>query len=135
MNIRILSACSLAAALSVSALSPLSASVVDARPILQTAPFYSHELRAQGTEGDVVVHFTISEKGDVVDPVVASTTNQLLDASTLRAVRNWKFAPAMKDGVAVSVKASQTVAFRIPELHDDDTTTRVIVMKKHAVQE
>jgi TonB family protein len=134
MNIRILSACSLAAALSVSALSPLSAAVIDARPILQTAPNYSHELRATGTEGEVVVNFTISEKGDVINPVVVSTTNQLLDKSTLKAVRTWKFAPAMKDGVAVSEKASQTVAYRIPELHDD-VTTRVIVMNQRAVRE
>jgi TonB family protein len=134
MNIRSLSACSLAAALSVSALSPLSAAVIDARPIVQVAPAYSHELRASGVEGEVVVKFTISAKGDVLNPVVASTTNRELDGTTIRAVRQWKFAPAMKDGVAVSQSAVQTVAFRIPELHDT-SSTRVVVMSNPAARE
>jgi len=134
MNIRNLSAYSLAAALSVSALSPLSAEVVNARPIAQTAPSYSHDLRAGGVEGEVVVKFTISASGDVLNPVVASTTNRQLDASTIRAVSQWKFAPAMKDGVAVSQSAVQKVAFTIPELHDT-STTRVVVMNKPATRE
>ncbi|HZZ18066.1 MAG TPA: energy transducer TonB [Opitutaceae bacterium] len=132
MNIRILSALSLAAALSTAAAS--HAAVVDARPILQTAPCYSHELRSEGAEGQVVVKFTISEKGDVVNPVVASTTNRVLDAATVKAVRNWKFAPAMKDGVPVSVSAVQTVAYTIPELHDD-AATRVTVMNRSSAKE
>jgi TonB family protein len=134
MNIRTLSACSLAAALSMSAYSPLSAAIVGAKPVLQTAPNYSHELRAEQAEGEVVVNFTVSEKGDVIDPVVAKTTNRLLDDATVKAIRNWKFAPAMKDGVAVSVKASQTVAYTIPNLHDD-ATTRVVVMNRSAARE
>ena len=130
MNIRTLSACSLAAALSVSALSPLCAAVVDARPVNQIAPVYSHELRSEGKEGQVVVNFTISEKGDVINPVVASTTNAQFDSATLKAVRQWKFAPAMKDGGAVSVRASQTVAFTLPFEHED-AKARVVVMSKH----
>lgn len=134
MNIRILSACSLAAALSVSAISPLSAAVVEARPISQAAPTYSRELRALGTEGEVVVKFTISEKGDVVNPVVASTTNRLLDKATIDAVRSWKFVPTMKDGVAVSTQAIQAFAFTIPDLHDD-AANRVVVLNRHAARD
>jgi TonB family protein len=134
MNIRSLSAYSIAAALSVTALNPLSAAVVDARPLAQAAPVYSHDLRASGVEGEVVVNFTISASGDVIDPVVAKTSNRVLDASTIRAVRNWKFAPAMKDGVAVSQKAVQTFAFTIPELHDN-SSTRILVMNKSAARE
>ena len=117
MNTRLLSACSLAAALSVSASNSLSAAVQDAKPLSLVVPAYSHDLRADGVEGEVVVSFTITPSGNVLNPVVVSSTNRLLDSPTLAAVRKWKFAPAMKDGVAVSVRAVQPVAFRIPELH------------------
>jgi Gram-negative bacterial TonB protein C-terminal len=58
--------------------------------------------------------------------VVVSTTARALDHSTLAAVRKWKFTPAMKDGVAVSINAVQPVAFKIPELHSD-SSTRLLV--------
>jgi protein TonB len=134
MKMRTLSVCSLAAALSLSALTPLSAAVVDAKPVYQTAPVYARALQIHGAEGQVVVNFTISEKGDVLNPVVAATTNRELDAATIKAVRNWKFAPATNDGVPVRVKAQQTVAYTIPELHDD-VATRVVVMNRSTAKE
>jgi TonB family protein len=114
-----MSAFSLAAALSVSALNPLSAAVVEAKPIAQAAPTYSPALRAACVEGNVVVSFTITAKGDVVNATVISSTDEHLNGAALEAVRTWKFEPAMKDGVAVKVKAIQPVAFVIPELHSD----------------
>jgi TonB family protein len=115
MNIRLISACSLAAALSVSA----SAAVQNAKPISQVAPAYSFDLRSQGVEGEVVVGFVITKTGEVANPVVVSSTDHLLDRLALEAVGKWKFAPAMDNGVAVSVRAVQPVAFAIPELHPD----------------
>jgi TonB family protein len=119
MNIRIMSAFSLAAALSVSGLTPLSAAIVEAKPVAQAAPAYSPALRAACVEGNVVVSFTITAKGDVVNATVVSSTDEHLNTAALEAVRKWKFAPAMKDGVAVKVRAIQPVAFVIPELHSD----------------
>lgn len=130
MNIRLMSACSLAAALSVSALNPLSAAVQNAKPICQIAPTYSHDLRASGVEGEVVVGFTITATGDVVNPVVVSSTDRLLENPTLAAIRKWKFTPAMKDGVAVSVKAVQPVSFIILELHPA-AARRLISLSAH----
>ncbi len=132
MNIRLMSACSLAAALSVSALTPLSAAVVDATPLSQAAPSYSRDLRAACVEGKVVVSFTITAKGDVVDPVIVSSTDRHLSAAALKAVLKWKFAPAMKDGVAVKEKAIQSVAFVIPEIHSD-RTAQVLVANSRVV--
>jgi protein TonB len=126
MNIPSLSSCSIAAALTVSALAPLSAAAQNAKPILQVAPAYSLQLRESGVEGEVVVGFTISANGDVLNPVVVSSTDRALNKATLVAVRQWKFTPSMKDGVAVSVRAVQPIAFRIPELHSD-FTARIVV--------
>jgi protein TonB len=90
---------------------------------------YSHDLRASGVEGEVVVGFTITAAGEVINPVVVSSTDGHLDSPTLAAVKKWKFAPATKDGIAVSQKAVQAVAFVIPELHPD--AARLITQNAH----
>jgi TonB family protein len=130
MNSRLISSCSLAAALSVSALSPLSAAIQDATPVAQVAPAYSHELRARGVEGEVVVSFTVSATGNVIDPKVVSSTDRALEYPTLAAVRKWKFAPAMKDGVAVSEKVVQPVSFVMPDFHS--ASERLVTLKPHS---
>jgi TonB family protein len=133
MNIRLMSACSLAAALSVSALTPLSAAVLEnAKPVSQEAPAYSPSLRASCVEGNVVISFTITSKGDVINPVVVSSTDEHLNNAALDAVRKWKFAPATKDGVAVTVKALQPVAFVIPELHSSQAAKLMAANSKPA---
>jgi TonB family protein len=130
MNIRSISSCFIAAALSVSA----SAAVQNPKPISQAVPAYSLELRASQVEGEVQVGFTITASGDVVDPVVVSSTDRLLNNSTLAAVRKWKFTPAMKDGVAISVRVVQPVAFVIPELHSDFSDKLVVSKTAPAAQ-
>jgi periplasmic protein TonB len=133
MNIRLMSLCSLAAALSVSASTSMSAASQAAVPVSQVAPAYSHDLRAACIEGEVVVGFTITATGDVLNPKVVSSTDPLLDYPTIAAVRKWKFAPAMKDGVAVSVQAVQPVAFKIPELHA--VADRMITRNAHSASQ
>jgi TonB family protein len=132
MNIRLMSACSLAAALSVSALNPLSAAVLDAKPISQPAPSYSHDLRVACVEGEVVVSFTITARGDVINPEVVKSTDRALDASVLKAVRQWKFEPATQNGVAINEKALQSIAFVIPELHSASEARLIVANTRPA---
>jgi TonB family protein len=134
MNIRSLSAGVLVAALSLSALTPLSAAIQNAKPILQVVPSYSLELRKCGVEGEVVVGFTISATGEVQHPVVLSSTDRDLNRSTLTAVSKWRFAPAMDGGVAVSQKAVLPVAFKIPELHPAAASRIIVSDSKSASQ-
>jgi TonB family protein len=128
MNVRLLSVPSLAVALSVAAINPLSAAVQAPTPISQVAPAYLPVLRASCVEGEVVVSFTIKSTGDVANPMIVSSTDRLLEKPTLEAVRKWKFAPPMNGGVAVNVKARQTVEFMIPELHPD-ARSRLVTAK------
>jgi TonB family protein len=121
-----MSAYSLVAALSVFASIPLSAAVQDAKPLSQIAPAYAQDLRNSGVAGDVVVGFTISKTGEVLNPVVISSADRLLEEPTLAAVRKWKFAPAMNGDVPVAVKAVQTVAFSIAE-SPSGTASRLVV--------
>jgi TonB family protein len=128
MKIRILSILSLAAALGVSASNSLSGAVQEAKPVVQVAPVYSHDLRASGIEGDVVVGFTITASGAVANPVVVSSTDRELERPALAAVRKWKFEPAMDNGVAVSVKAVQPISFVMPDLHPE-AAARLVTLK------
>ena len=130
MNTRIISAGALAAVLGLCASNQLSAAVQPATPVSQVAPNYSRDLRVDQEEGEVVVGFTITTDGKVANPVVVSSTNRTLNKPTLDAVRKWKFAPAMNDGVAVSVNVLQPVAFTIPELHDEKTDRLVTSKSK-----
>jgi TonB family protein len=130
MNIRSISSCLIAAALSVSA----SAAVQNPKPVSQVAPAYSFDLRESGVEGEVVVAFTITAAGDVLNPVVVRSTERLLEKPTLAAVRKWKFAPATEGGVAVSVHAVQPVAFVIPELHADASARLLVSTSSPASQ-
>ena len=133
MNTRLISSCSLAAALCASALSPLSAAIQDAKPVSQIAPAYSHELRARALEGEVVVSFTVSATGNVIAPTVVSSTDRALEYPALAAVRNWKFTPAMKDGVAVSQKVVQPFAFVMPDFHP--ASERLVTLKPHSASQ
>jgi TonB family protein len=130
MKTHIVSLCSLAAALSLTASNPMSAALQDAKPVVQVAPAYAPDLRAAGVEGDVTVAFTIAENGEVHNAMVVSSSQRLLEYPALAAVRQWKFTPAMKDGVAVSQKAVQTVSFAIAEVHPD--TNRLVTLNAHA---
>jgi protein TonB len=129
-----MSACSLAAALSVSALNPMSAAVLDAKPIAQPAPSYPSELRTACLEGQVVVSFTITAQGDVINAQVVSSTDRRLEAPALEAIQKWKFAPAMRDGVAIKVKALQPIAFAMPDLHANTATRFIVSNSKPASQ-
>jgi protein TonB len=85
------------------------------RAVSQPKPEYSVFLRHADVEGRVVVSFTVTPSGDVADATVVSSTDRLLNAPTLDAVRTWKFVPATRDGLPVSTRVRQLVTFSIPD--------------------
>jgi len=132
MNIRILPACSLVAALAASALTSFAAPLQNATPVYKVAPVYSRELRLDEVEGRVVVGFTISATGAVEHAKVIRSDDHALDRATLTAIAQWKFAPAMKDGVAVSVQAVQPVTFVLSDAAAD--APRMVTSKSAPAQ-
>lgn len=132
MNIRILPACSLVAALAASALTSFGASFQGATPLYKVAPVYSRDLRADEAEGEVIVGFTISATGAVENAKVIRSADHELDRATLAAIAQWKFAPAMKDGVAVSVQAVQPVTFVLSDAAAD--APRMVTKKSAPAQ-
>lgn len=99
------------------ALTPDQATLADqpARIIAQPSPVYSHELRHERIEGKVVVAFVVTPKGDVANATILESTNREFDAPTLRAINQWKYAPAVKAGVPVKTRVNETVTFAIED--------------------
>jgi TonB family protein len=64
------------------------------------------------SEGNVVIEFTIDERGDVVRTAVIQSMGPELDEKALAAAGNWRFRPATKNGVAIASKQDYIFHFR-----------------------
>jgi TonB family protein len=65
-----------------------------------------------GVQGDVVVEVTIDEKGGVSDTRLLQSVKRDIDEKCIATLRNWRFRPAMIDGMAISSR--QDVHFHFP---------------------
>jgi TonB family protein len=64
------------------------------------------------SEGNVVIEFTIDERGEVVRTTVIQSMGPSLDEKALEAARNWHFQPATHNGVAIASKQDYIFHFR-----------------------
>jgi protein TonB len=77
-------------------------------------PYYPREALLAGVEGKVMLRVRISAEGRVVDLAVAETSGLAsFDQSALDAVRSWRFAPAKRQGLAVTHEVFVPVRFLI----------------------
>jgi len=93
----------------------------DYMPLLATAPMYPRAAADQGIEGWVLVGFTVGADGQVQEDsieIVDAEPAEVFDASSVRATREFVFAPRMVAGEAVPVPGVQYL-FRF-RLSDDD---------------
>lgn len=75
---------------------------------------YPVRAQEEGIQGKVIVNFIIDKTGKVVEPKVATSVNELLDAEALRVVMampDWK--PGKQRGQAVDVEMNIPVEFRL----------------------
>jgi TonB family protein len=90
--------------------------IVDTEPeAVQTVqPKYPPSARAFNVEGQLVVNALISENGDVLKTIIIRgiKNSQGLNEAGEKAIQQWKFKPAMKDGVPVKVWKPISIAFR-----------------------
>ncbi len=66
----------------------------------------------KGVQGDVVVEVTIDQQGNVAATRVLQSLKQEIDEKCIATLREWRFKPAMVDGVAISSR--QDVHFHFP---------------------
>lgn len=97
----------------------LSSSAIDvssetAPPIVhKTEPVYPPIAKAAHVSGKVVLKVEVSETGAVIHEKLVSGPPMLVGAAE-DAVRQWKYAPYVKDGHALPATFSVTVPFDLP---------------------
>ena len=86
-------------------------------PLFKVQPVYPRRAQERGTEGYVIVAFTITESGAIQDPYIIeskcrSVGNRdgnyndcsLFNSATIRAASKLKYRPTIRDGKAVAVE-------------------------------
>lgn len=86
--------------------------VKPALPISFAEPRISRWELPRGLQGDVVVEVTIDSQGSVVDEKLLQGLGPGIDEKVMAAVREWRFRPAMRNGVPVPSK--HDVHFHFP---------------------
>lgn len=82
-------------------------------PVETPSPRYSDAARIARVAGVVVLSATIAADGRVVDVVVESSANPLLERSAVEAVSRWRYRPATVGGHPVAVILRVTLTFRL----------------------
>ena len=79
----------------------------------KTEPAYGKESRRKRIEGTVVLWAPIGKDGVPVEIAIYRSLTRDLDAEAMKAVRKWRFTPAMKDGQPIATRVTIDVNFRL----------------------
>jgi protein TonB len=72
-------------------------------PVFKMAPEYPKGALQQEKEGKVILEFTVSASGFVVEPKVAHSTDPVFNDAALEAAKKFRYAPKFVDGKPVAV--------------------------------
>jgi protein TonB len=84
-----------------------------ARLVAAVEVAYPAEARAAEIEADVPVEIVVDKSGRVADARAVTHSGYGLDDAALRAVRNYRFSPALREGEQVAVRMRWRVSFRL----------------------
>ena len=84
------------------------------RAVFSPDPLYPEAARKEHFMGVVVLHVIVGPDGRPSDVRVARSLRSDMDENAIKAVQQWRFQPAMKDGVPVSVEVNVEVNYRLP---------------------
>ena len=82
-------------------------------PIYSPEPAYSEEARKAKFQGIVMLWVIVDEQGMVRNVQISKHLGMGLDEEAVKTVSTWRFKPAMRQGVAVPVRAQVEVSFRL----------------------
>ena len=101
-----------------------AAPVSQPRIIKEVKPTYPPDALVAGTAGTVELECVVMADGRVGDIMVIKPLDPALDEAAITALKQWQFAPAMKDGkpveTAVTIEMSFTARPRGPKLDSAD---------------
>lgn len=87
----------------------------DAKVVRQVQPGYPQLAYRRRLAGWVELRFTVGTDGRVVDTeVIRADPPRMFDREATRAVEQWLFEPAMRDGVPVQSTLSRRIEFKYP---------------------
>ena len=81
--------------------------------IYDPEPDYSEEARKAKYQGTVLLSVVVGPDGRAHDARVSRSLGMGLDEKALEKIKEWKFEPAKRDGVAVAVQVNIEVNFRL----------------------
>lgn len=84
-------------------------------PIVKVAPVYPRRALQRGIEGFVIVEFTVSTIGSVIEPVVIEAQPQgIFDQAAMDAAKKFKYKPRVVNGEPAQVSGVQNrITFKI----------------------
>jgi len=80
-----------------------AASDGDYLPIVKVAPIYPRRAQERGLSGYVIVSFTVTKLGTVVDAKVIESSNSVFDRAAVKAALKFKYKPKVVDGQPIDV--------------------------------
>ena len=89
----------------------------DVIPLVRVNPDYPPRELTRGTEGWVLVQFTITAIGTVKDAIVIDAEPKTsFDDAALKAIARWRYNPKVENGVAVERVGVQTkIVFQLED--------------------
>jgi TonB family protein len=98
-------------------LSPLDHPV----PVKTVKPRYPDIAQDNEIQGQVSIKVHVTERGDVDEVQLVSSTNHSLEKAAMDAVRQWKFRPAVRDGKPISSWTVISTDFAFSDkIHDEN---------------
>jgi TonB family protein len=91
-----------------------SEEIAEPSPLKKVDPKYPPTLVADHVEGEVILYAVIRRDGSVDAIQVVRGIDELLDANATRALAQWKFRPAERNGEPVDLEAIVHIPFHAP---------------------
>lgn len=95
----------------------LSGADGDLLPIVKVQPIYPRRALSRGIEGYVILEFTVTKNGSVIDPIVVEANpTRIFNSAAIKAAEKFKYKPRIVDGQPVAVAGVQNkLTFQIED--------------------
>jgi TonB family protein len=92
-----------------------SGEIAEPSPLRKVDPKYPPTLAAEHVEGEVILYAVIRRDGSVDSIQLVRSVDEQLDANAMRALAQWKFRPAERNGEPLELETIVHIPFRAPE--------------------
>ena len=100
---------------------PVDAAGIDAPALrVRVEPYYPIALRRSGVEGTAVLRVVVRADGSVGRIEVVDSTHPAFSVAAMDAVKQWRYAPAIRMGEAVDATREVRVEFRVDGVDERD---------------